>query len=251
MLMRILVIIGITTLLSGCPIDGDKGNTGLSGINCWDLNENRQADLPAEDTNGDGTVNVKDCRSNAIPAHNPVIVQSGDNLDPQSSSFVLTHSHPRRSFASYKADEAERIILARFGIYVDPIEDTCNLWQWTTDDAGFVFVTANNAYNYKSEHFPKWTTVEDPNNLGTYEKHPGFENCESACLADPDCDGAFYNSVNDTGNSIICKLLTRYDTVQEPSLYFNALGSTPERQFDTATAIAFGLTEIGVISVCD
>ena len=32
------------------------------GISCWDLNENGIADLDTEDTNGDGVVNVLDCR---------------------------------------------------------------------------------------------------------------------------------------------------------------------------------------------
>ncbi|MFO8101342.1 MAG: IPT/TIG domain-containing protein [Dehalococcoidia bacterium] len=35
--------------------------TGLPGINCWDLNENRVAD-EEEDVNGDGVVDVLDCR---------------------------------------------------------------------------------------------------------------------------------------------------------------------------------------------
>lgn len=43
--------------------DGGAGNPipGADGINCWDLNQNGVAD-PAEDTNGDGTVDVLDCR---------------------------------------------------------------------------------------------------------------------------------------------------------------------------------------------
>ena len=43
--------------------DGAAGAEGPAGINCWDLNENGIADLPDEDTNGDGIINVEDCRS--------------------------------------------------------------------------------------------------------------------------------------------------------------------------------------------
>lgn len=43
--------------------DGRDGAAGLPGINCWDLNQNRVADLPAEDTDGNGVVDVNDCRA--------------------------------------------------------------------------------------------------------------------------------------------------------------------------------------------
>lgn len=41
---------------------GQQGESGYDGISCWDLNENGIADLESEDTNGDGRVDVKDCR---------------------------------------------------------------------------------------------------------------------------------------------------------------------------------------------
>ncbi len=40
---------------------GDQGPPGQDGIHCWDLNENGVADS-SEDTNGDGAINVLDCR---------------------------------------------------------------------------------------------------------------------------------------------------------------------------------------------
>lgn len=46
---------------TGNPIPGADGVDGANGINCWDLNQNGLAD-PAEDVNGDGDVNVLDCR---------------------------------------------------------------------------------------------------------------------------------------------------------------------------------------------
>ena len=55
--------------LGGCDGDdgaagpaGADGSDGSDGINCWDLNENGVAD-PGEDVNGDGVVDVFDCRT--------------------------------------------------------------------------------------------------------------------------------------------------------------------------------------------
>ena len=38
------------------------GEDGVDGINCWDLNENGEADLPDEDVNNDQFVDVLDCQ---------------------------------------------------------------------------------------------------------------------------------------------------------------------------------------------
>jgi len=48
--------------LAGCEgDDGNNGAAGADGISCWDLNENGVGD-PEEDLNGDGVVDVLDCR---------------------------------------------------------------------------------------------------------------------------------------------------------------------------------------------
>jgi hypothetical protein len=61
-------------MLAGCPIDGDTGNRGLDGIDCWDINENRVNDS-TEDINGDGIWDVNDCspRSSANVSQNPSV----------------------------------------------------------------------------------------------------------------------------------------------------------------------------------
>jgi octaheme c-type cytochrome (tetrathionate reductase family) len=60
----------LAVLVAGCSgddgidgADGQAGTPGTDGISCWDLNENGVPDLPDEDTNGDGVVNVEDCRA--------------------------------------------------------------------------------------------------------------------------------------------------------------------------------------------
>jgi OmcA/MtrC family decaheme c-type cytochrome len=54
--------------LAGCDgddgDDGEPGPPGTDGISCWDLNENGVKDLPDEDLNGDGVVDVNDCNPN-------------------------------------------------------------------------------------------------------------------------------------------------------------------------------------------
>lgn len=45
---------------------GVPGEPGLSGIACWDLNANSNPDLPDEDANGDGVVDVYDCKGDQV-----------------------------------------------------------------------------------------------------------------------------------------------------------------------------------------
>jgi len=59
---------------------GLQGPSGLDGIHCWDLDQNGTPDLPAEDTNGDGTVNVLDCQG-AVGAPGPAGPQGSPGLD--------------------------------------------------------------------------------------------------------------------------------------------------------------------------
>ncbi|MGD8976751.1 MAG: OmcA/MtrC family decaheme c-type cytochrome [Gammaproteobacteria bacterium] len=56
--------------IAGCDgDDGDRGAAGTDGTDgsdglaCWDLNGNGIKDFPDEDTNGDGVIDVNDCRA--------------------------------------------------------------------------------------------------------------------------------------------------------------------------------------------
>lgn len=55
-------------------VDGADGTDGATGISCWDLNENGIADLPDEDTNNDGVVDVDDCQSSTPPLSNAEVL---------------------------------------------------------------------------------------------------------------------------------------------------------------------------------
>lgn len=77
---RLIFILGLTWLLTGCPLDGDKGNTGLTGINCWDLNGNRLDDA-SEDINGDGNWDANDCSAKTT------------NTIAQNIGVELNHQH--------------------------------------------------------------------------------------------------------------------------------------------------------------
>ncbi|MBT8110500.1 MAG: hypothetical protein KJO27_07220, partial [Gammaproteobacteria bacterium] len=67
--------------LSGCDGDdgaagaagaaGTAGGDGSDGISCWDLNQNGIGDLPDEDVNGDGVVDVLDCNATSSDAYEP------------------------------------------------------------------------------------------------------------------------------------------------------------------------------------
>ncbi|MDE1240339.1 hypothetical protein [Vibrio aestuarianus] len=85
---RALIVATLTALLSGCPLDGDNGEagtTGLAGINCWDTNQNRIND-PDEDRNFDGVWDVKDC--------------STTQQTTQSLDVALNHQHFCEAFAT-------------------------------------------------------------------------------------------------------------------------------------------------------
>ena len=56
--------------------DGIAGTPGADGVNCWDLDANGVGD-PAEDLNGDGTVDVEDCNALASGAYQSVQLHVG------------------------------------------------------------------------------------------------------------------------------------------------------------------------------
>ena len=57
--------------------DGTDGSDGADGVSCWDLNENGTGDLPDEDINGDGVVDVSDCSTAGSDAYKPPALHRG------------------------------------------------------------------------------------------------------------------------------------------------------------------------------
>ena len=67
-IQRLLLLAAGAFLVAGCDGDdgaagamGAAGGPGTSGFSCWDLNQNGTADAD-EDLNGDGVIDVLDCR---------------------------------------------------------------------------------------------------------------------------------------------------------------------------------------------
>ncbi len=82
---RFLPLAASAFLLTGCSGDdgaagaaGAAGLAGNTGFSCWDLNQNGVGD-PEEDLNGDGNVDVLDCRE---PLPGTAIVVSGNISTP-------------------------------------------------------------------------------------------------------------------------------------------------------------------------
>lgn len=79
---KIVSVLALTILLTGCPLEGDDGAVGIqgptgeqglagtAGINCWDLNEDG-IDDPNEDINQDGIWGVEDCGISSVGEQHP------------------------------------------------------------------------------------------------------------------------------------------------------------------------------------
>ena len=75
----LLLVLSLGLGLAGCDgkdgapgrdgADGTDGADGSDGQACWDLNNNGIGDLPDEDINGDGVVDVYDCNAYADGAY--------------------------------------------------------------------------------------------------------------------------------------------------------------------------------------
>mgnify|MGYP001402451096 CR=1 FL=1 len=93
--------------------DGQPGADGEDGLPCWDLDEDGEAD-PEEDTNGDGSVDVEDCR----PA-------DGDDED---------EARPYLGDLTLDSDEAGAFFCEHYDrVYGDLIIDGSSLYNFVED----------------------------------------------------------------------------------------------------------------------
>jgi len=119
-----LVAVTLTLGLSGCEGDdgaagatgaaGTPGTPGTDGQACWDLNANGTGDLPDEDVNGDGAVDVLDCQAGADPV--AAAIESA-----KIESCTTCH-------ADVGVDEHQ----ALYDKYVDPSDLTMTFTSFTT-----------------------------------------------------------------------------------------------------------------------
>jgi OmcA/MtrC family decaheme c-type cytochrome len=101
--------------LAGCDgddgDDGQDGSDGDPGLACWDLNENGIKDFPEEDTNGDGVIDVIDCRApgadGSLSLGNPetleMLVEKGEPIVGEIESIEID-SAPVVTFSLATAD---------------------------------------------------------------------------------------------------------------------------------------------------
>ncbi|WP_372871640.1 hypothetical protein [Shewanella sp.] len=222
---KIFAVLALTILLSGCPLDGDKGekgsvgatgpvgpagSVGPSGISCWDLNENNIKDS-AEDVNQDGIVNVADCRPAVV--HQQTVertwyVASGALL------FASTQADPDGPWADPARrlplyDNSANCLLNIDPLCVaDPVPDPCGLWYWADgpeDLTGSRYLKASRGYQYSVQilqDFNSANTPDDPT-----DDSFGWENCLASCLADSQCVGA---SITESGEeALACRLIAK------------------------------------------
>jgi hypothetical protein len=94
-------------LASGCAGDdgapGAGGSPGPDGISCWDLNENGVGDLPDEDINGDGVVDVLDCQPPPGAGIIPGVNTAFDSITEVATSATASGAYDAVSDFSYDA----------------------------------------------------------------------------------------------------------------------------------------------------
>jgi hypothetical protein len=231
MKIKLTCFLILTTMLSGCPLNddgavgepgaaGEQGATGAAGLNCWDLNENSQKDLPSEDVNSDGLVDILDCRApNASTT--PLVRTYYESLSlgsyTNSGHFIELWLGSLDQYDAYI--NQDNIIgmndyIAPYGwapTNEDYLDDTilgrtgCKRWKWNVSNDGVenvYSVKAVNATNYKSIIYPKEIGSTDIETTGAIQ-------CRKSCLDDNRCVAATYALIENT-NSIQCNLL--YDT---------------------------------------
>jgi len=257
---KTILVISATFFLSGCPFDGDDGNkgqqgdTGATGLSCWDLNEDGQKNMPEEDSNNDGIVNVYDCRmSSSLSPTTTVVDSSTQSITNQHSREVYSPSlgDPNRIvvFTGTQADYLNAAIgqtWADLEVYVsDPIQDPCGLWKWVqTSSSDFYNLQAENAVAYRTLHVPVTSIVSVNPDVTSF----GYEQCMSACRSDAECVGATFFKEEDEYNAMICKLLRNVGYEIDSSSEYSAL-QTSERGYTSGQMD--GSIHTGILSVCE
>lgn len=106
-------------------LQGPVGDAGDDGIHCWDLNADGEPTLPLEDRNGDGIVNVHDCKGEPGPVsvfgtHFKYMVERDIETFPHEQT-IMTNSLPldtlyRIGWSVEVADSSTPVIVR---VYID------------------------------------------------------------------------------------------------------------------------------------
>lgn len=204
---QISLILVSCLILTGCPLDGGDGKTGVDGINCWDTNSNGIND-PEEDINGDGAWDTKDCLAQTQTTQNPDV--------------TLNHQHICEA-------------LANLGQYPDgcpsaghnnPPGTLTRIFAMIDDGTGQAAVSCNFAPNNGI------LSLEQINGLYYWSLEGGFiasstvipfvdeltdaTSCMSLCQADPECIASYAKSKSLKPNVIVyaCNIFHHSDTIQ-------------------------------------
>ena len=100
-LVHIVLFVFTAMFIWGCDGDdgapgpaGPAGTDGSDGQACWDLNGNGIGDIPDEDTNGDGVVDVDDCRASPPVAETAIESCSLCHDSGQVADAAVAHTLP-------------------------------------------------------------------------------------------------------------------------------------------------------------
>ena len=146
----VMAVLMLGLLISGCEGDdgavGAVGAAGSGGISCWDLNENGIGDLPDEDINGDGVVDVFDCQTPPSAEVIPGVNNAFDSITGVAASLTASGTYDAMSDFSYDA-VTETITLAAgaipFGGLFVSITGDATLGGVTSSYTVFTFVASN------------------------------------------------------------------------------------------------------------
>lgn len=241
MFARTLLTLPIVLLLAGCPIDdGDRGATGpagndgapgVAGINCWDLNMNRIDDT-AEDINGDGVYDARDCTPQ------PVVAQSQD--------AILNHQHFCEAFAAL-GQYPQGCPSAVHSTPTGTLTYITNLTLF--DDLNGGWTTCNNPPNdglLRLEYRPTtkyayWVLEKGYiANSVTQSRVDVIDNksCRDLCTADPKCVASYARTIS--SQAMECFTMYHSDTITNDFEYICGINETGDLN-DARTGCLDGL----------
>ena len=164
-------------------VDGEDGGDGVRGSDCWDLDEDGEADLDTEDTNGDGVVDIMDCRADDTGDEFPQWVGSeacAECHDDQYQKFIRS-GHPYKLVETGGVQPVpvwETEFTGDFGHYApeppegfewSDISHVIGGWGWKQrfiDNDGYIITGDAVQFNLIDD---SWTSYNSSYEVGTYE----------------------------------------------------------------------------------